>query len=228
MKTKINNTFSLSEVKSIFVKYNDLYFGNVLPIPMFTTDNSVHAVACFKALKSKSTGKLFDSTIILSKAFDFTNKAKIENIILHEMIHYYIAYMDIKDDKIHGYYFQREMKRINKLGNHNIEVYDTTLPLLNKKESNIILFPLKGEEKYRLLKIGKNYRDYYINHLNTWLKGQIDTERAAFLVVTDLDDYARMKTNQNGSKFSYKSIEEEELNELTNFVKNQVRIVDLA
>ena len=228
MKTKINNTFNLSEVKSIFVKYNKLYFGNILPIPMFTTDNSIRSVAFFKAFKSKSTGKLFNSTIVVSKAFNFSNKAKLEDIILHEMIHYYIAYMDIKDDSIHGYYFKGEMKRLNKLGKHNIEIYDTTLPLFNKKESNIILFPLKGEEKYRLLKVGKKYRDYYINHLNTWFKGQIDTERAAFIVETDSDDYARMKTNQNGSKFSYKTIEEEELNELTNFVKNQVRIVDLA
>lgn len=228
MKTKSNNTFSLPEVKSIFVKYNKLYFGGILPIPTFTTDNSIRTVACFKAFKSKSTGILFDSTIVVSKAFDFSNKAKLEDIILHEMIHYYIAYMDIKDNNIHGYYFQGEMKRLNKLGKHNIEIYDTTLPLFNKKESNIILFPLKGEEKYRLVKVGKNYRDYYINHLNTWFQGQIDTERAAFLVVTDSDDYARLKTNQNGSKFSYKSIEEYELNELTNFVKNQVSIVDLA
>ena len=228
MKTKSNNTFNLSEVKSIFVKYNKLYFGNILPIPMFTTDNSIRSVAFFKAFKSKSNGKLFNSTIVVSKAFNFSNKAKLEDIILHEMIHYYIAYMDIKDNSSHGYYFQGEMKRLNKLGNHNIEIYDTTLPLFNKKESNIILFPLKGEEKYRLLKIGKKYRDYYINHLNTWFKGQIDTERAAFLVITDSDDYAKLKTNQNGSKFSYKSIEEYELNELIDFVKNQVSIVDLA
>ena len=228
MKTKSNNTFNLSEVKSIFVKYNKLYFGNILPIPMFTTDNSIRSVAFFKAFKSKSNGKLFNSTIVVSKAFNFSNKAKLEDIILHEMIHYYIAYMDIKDNSSHGYYFQGEMKRLNKLGNHNIEIYDTTLPLFNKKESNIILFPLKGEEKYRLLKIGKKYRDYYINHLNTWFKGQIDTERAAFLVITDSDDYTKLKTNQNGSKFSYKSIEEYELNELIDFVKNQVSIVDLA
>ena len=46
----------------------------------------------------------------------------IEDTILHEMIHYYIAVNQLHDTSAHGLLFRREMNRINTEGNRHITV----------------------------------------------------------------------------------------------------------
>ena len=46
----------------------------------------------------------------------------IEDTILHEMIHYFIAFNQLKDTSIHGQLFRREMARINAEGNRHITI----------------------------------------------------------------------------------------------------------
>ena len=46
----------------------------------------------------------------------------IEDTILHEMIHYYIAVNQLHDSSTHGTLFRREMARINAEGNRHISI----------------------------------------------------------------------------------------------------------
>jgi len=46
----------------------------------------------------------------------------IEDTILHEMIHYFIAFNQLKDTSTHGALFRREMARINAEGNRHITI----------------------------------------------------------------------------------------------------------
>ena len=46
----------------------------------------------------------------------------VEDTILHEMIHYYIAFNHWSDTSTHGQLFRREMKRINEKGGRHISI----------------------------------------------------------------------------------------------------------
>lgn len=46
----------------------------------------------------------------------------IQDTILHEMIHYYIAVNHLRDTSTHGQLFRSEMKRINAEGNRHITI----------------------------------------------------------------------------------------------------------
>lgn len=46
----------------------------------------------------------------------------VEDTILHEMIHYYIAFNQWRDTSTHGQLFRREMKRINEKGGRHISI----------------------------------------------------------------------------------------------------------
>ena len=46
----------------------------------------------------------------------------VEDTILHEMIHYFIAVNQLHDTRTHGQIFRREMKRINEMGGRHISI----------------------------------------------------------------------------------------------------------
>lgn len=46
----------------------------------------------------------------------------VEDTILHEMIHYYIGYHQLRDTSPHGELFRSHMERINRAGNRHIRV----------------------------------------------------------------------------------------------------------
>ena len=57
--------------------------------------------------------KCYDFKLRINKRIDLP-EADIEDIIIHEMIHYHIAYRGIKDTSTHGRVFKMLMNDINK------------------------------------------------------------------------------------------------------------------
>ena len=57
--------------------------------------------------------KCYDFKLRINKRIDLP-EADIEDIIIHEMIHYHIAYRGIKDTSTHGMVFKMLMNDINK------------------------------------------------------------------------------------------------------------------
>ena len=93
---------------------NKKYFNNSLPTPIFETTNSIGYIARFEYYKNKKNSKkpIRNQIIKMSDCFDYPEKAFVE-IMVHEMIHYYIAWNRIKDNKAHGRKFMEianEMK----------------------------------------------------------------------------------------------------------------------
>jgi hypothetical protein len=93
---------------------NAKYFNDALPTPIFETVNRVDILARFEYRRNKKNSKkpIRNQTIIMSDCFDYPEKDFVE-IMIHEMIHYYIAWNRIKDNKSHGKEFMRmanEMK----------------------------------------------------------------------------------------------------------------------
>ena len=93
---------------------NEKYFDNSLPTPWFETVNSISVIGKFEYHKNKRNSKkpIRDQIIKMSDCFDYPEKDFIETMV-HEMIHYYIAWNRIKVLRSHGRVFMRmanEMK----------------------------------------------------------------------------------------------------------------------
>lgn len=97
-----------------FDECNKQYFNSELPYPFLGVFSKKRPFAKFTYLIKKKNGKkeLLYKKISISDYYDFTEEQLID-ILVHEMIHYYIAYNGIKDNKEHGKEFTLMMDRLN-------------------------------------------------------------------------------------------------------------------
>lgn len=104
-----------------FWECNSKYFNHSLPTPIFKTFNRVDSIAKFECYKNKNNSKkpIREQIIFMSDCFDYPQKNFIE-IMVHEMIHYYIAWNRIKDNNPHG-------KEFMKIANELKEKYDLNI-----------------------------------------------------------------------------------------------------
>lgn len=104
----------------VFSDCNIKYFNHSLPTPKFGLMNKLHTLATYKHLKDKKNPKKFlVNEIIFTDCYDFEEKDFI-NLMVHEMIHYYIAFNNIKDNKEHGKEFMRIANEMNEKYGLNI------------------------------------------------------------------------------------------------------------
>ena len=108
-----------------FIDFNELFFECELPFPNFEV---IHT--------SKDLGRIsceFDNyynitrvTISITDYYDFT-ESQFDNILLHEMIHYYLAWTKKDVNLSHGKEFKEMMRRFNKEYKTNIQVATNVL-----------------------------------------------------------------------------------------------------
>ena len=123
-----------------FWECNDKYFDHSLPTPIFDTFNKINIIARFEYQRNKKNSKkpIRNQIIIMSDCFDYTEKDFIE-IMVHEMIHYYIAWNRIKDNRSHGKVFLKianEMKE--KYGLNITKKVDASSFKLTEKAPKIV------------------------------------------------------------------------------------------
>lgn len=113
-------------LRTWFDEFNREYFSSSLPEPRFVTGNARTQLGAM-AYKWKSCmgrKRYYDYTIRISNYYDFDEK-QFKNVLLHEMIHYYIVVKGINDTSSHGVVFRRIMNRMNACG-WNISVRTDT------------------------------------------------------------------------------------------------------
>lgn len=127
---------------------NRKYFDNLLPTPWFETINNTNVLGKFEHHKNSKNCKtpIRDQVIKMSDCFDYPEKDFVE-IMVHEMIHYYIAWNRIKDNKSHGRIFMQMANDIKK--KYGLDVmkqisassFETTenAPKIVKKKGDYIL-----------------------------------------------------------------------------------------
>lgn len=119
---------STEYLQNRFGTFNTAYFGGILPVPRFVVSNSRTVLGKFCCLRQRAgllrRAVCTDFTIMVSAWYDVTER-DYDNVLLHEMIHYYIAFRQLRDTSAHGPLFRREMKRLNALG-WNINVTTRT------------------------------------------------------------------------------------------------------
>ena len=107
-----------------FWECNRRYFNRSLPTPLFETINRMDVIGKFEYHKNKKNSKkpISNQTIKMSDCFDYTEKDFVDTMV-HEMIHYYIAWNRIKDNRSHGKVFMGMAKEMNE--KYNLDITKT-------------------------------------------------------------------------------------------------------
>ena len=105
----------------VFISCNTKYFEDKLPIPLFDLLHSFRTCGYFHCDYEYVwfSKKLFNFCISMTDYYDFTPK-QFEDILVHEMIHYYLAYFGIDKSCSHGREFKKMAKRLNQIYGLNI------------------------------------------------------------------------------------------------------------
>ena len=108
-----------------FQEYNALYFDGSLPeIPVrLSNAKGFLGKVSFRKERQGLFGKTKNTGFVLriNTRIDLPEEV-VEDTILHEMIHYYIAFHQLPDTSSHGTLFRQMMARINRQGNRHIAV----------------------------------------------------------------------------------------------------------
>lgn len=110
-----------------FGEFNRLYFGSGLPVPLFALSHArtqLGQMACKRTTRWGRT-KLYDFTIKLSTYYDMTEE-QAKNVLLHEIIHYSIAYTGVKDTAPHGIVWRGMADSLNRKHGWHIQAMTTT------------------------------------------------------------------------------------------------------
>ena len=104
-----------------FTSCNIKYFEGKLPAPMFDLLHSFRTCGYFHCDYEQVwfSKKLYNFCISITDYYDFTQK-QFEDILVHEMIHYYLAYFGIDKSCSHGREFKKMAKRLNQTYGLNI------------------------------------------------------------------------------------------------------------
>ncbi len=117
-------TITLPYLRNRFSLFNEQYFGNSLPVPRLKVGN---ARTLLGSLRYKTERRLLgrprftDFTLTISAFYDLPQE-EIDDTIIHEMIHLFIASQNLKDDSPHGHLFRQKMDEINSNYGRHINV----------------------------------------------------------------------------------------------------------
>ena len=115
---------TLQQLISKFHYFNHLIFEDKLPLPEIRQTTDIYRAGCTVSHVVKhADGSLTRGgwTIRISVRFD-SPENHFDDVLVHEMIHYYIGYHNLKDNESHGQLFVRMMNEINEKYGMDIQV----------------------------------------------------------------------------------------------------------
>lgn len=107
-----------------FTEFNEMIFGGRLPdIPIELSDVKGFLGQFVSRIRPRADGSVehFDYRLKVNTRVDFPENV-IEDILIHEMIHYFIHYNELRDTSPHGEIFKAMMVTINAAYGRNITV----------------------------------------------------------------------------------------------------------
>lgn len=112
---------NIQNIQLAFNKCNEKYFEGKLPIPMFDLLHSFRTCGYCQCDYEQGwfSRTLYNFRISMTDYYDFTPK-QFEDILVHEIIHYYLAYFGIDKSCSHGREFKKMAKRLNQAYGLNI------------------------------------------------------------------------------------------------------------
>lgn len=105
-------------LEKAFEKFNRLIFKNPLPWPEMHITPARSFMGQFKVVRTGFMRKTESYHLTLSNRYDLPENV-LEDIIIHEMIHFYIHIARLRDTSSHGDVFRKMMTEINRcFGRH--------------------------------------------------------------------------------------------------------------
>ena len=104
-----------------FKEYNQSYFGGELPLPRFRVLNTYSMLGRFFCYRITGNRRLRGQRIDVSCYYDLS-EAEFRDVLVHEMIHYYLAYKHIDNGLTHGEAFLKACRTFNQQYGMNIKV----------------------------------------------------------------------------------------------------------
>jgi hypothetical protein len=99
-------------IEEKFREYNREYFNNELPLPKFGLLKSYMTCGYFSCKKIIGKRKLKGQRLDISVYYDW-DEDELKSVIVHEMIHYYLAHKHIDNELTHGEAFNEMAKEFN-------------------------------------------------------------------------------------------------------------------
>lgn len=167
----MNAELTVDYLRHAFEHYNALIFDGKLPVPKLKWSRAktrLGQMACKRKISWGRT-KFYDYTISVSNYYKLTTE-EIDDVLIHEMIHYSIAYTGLKDTSAHGIVFRGMMDKINRtFGRHiTISVRTRNLqPRMTQQAKDYLILALE-------MKDGK----YYLSSVNPSAARKIATSLA--------------------------------------------------
>ncbi|MGP1422450.1 MAG: SprT-like domain-containing protein [Prevotella fusca] len=167
----MNAELTVDYLRHAFEHYNALIFEGKLPVPKLKWSRAktrLGQMACKRKISWGRT-KFYDYTISVSNYYKLTIE-EIDDVLIHEMIHYSIAYTGLKDTSAHGIVFRGMMDKINRtFGRHiTISVRTRNLqPRMTQQPKGYLILALE-------MKNGK----YYLSSVNPSAARKIATSLA--------------------------------------------------
>lgn len=127
-------------VRNTFLKFNSLIFKNDLPVPRFSL---VHASTflgkCRYRWKRGIDGKIvnYDFNLRFSLSHDL-DEFVWEDTVIHEMIHYHMAYHNIRDSSSHGPEFRKLMNSVNARFGRHMSVSHKSDPATDAQKEGLV------------------------------------------------------------------------------------------
>jgi predicted SprT family Zn-dependent metalloprotease len=115
---------SISFIQEKFKTFNALIFGSKLPeVPIILSRAKTFAGKCTYRCRRSFWGKTenYDFALRFSTRLDLP-EVEWEDVIIHEMIHYYIGVTNKRDTSVHGTLFCGMMEEINRVHHRNITI----------------------------------------------------------------------------------------------------------
>lgn len=104
-----------------FRKFNKMIFIHPLPEPVLHISSARTFVGQFKSERYGFAGSRKIYHLTISNRYDLPEE-ELEDIIIHEMIHFHINVAGIRDTSSHGDAFRHLMKEINRRFNRHITI----------------------------------------------------------------------------------------------------------
>ena len=146
-----------------FNEYNAKYFNSELPLPQFKLGRARRTYGQHK--RTRFFGK-FVSQITISTFWERTEKNYCTTL-LHEMIHYYIRFKGLKDNKMHGRLFYQIADRINKDGWDIRRCGENTTTPSDANKQTLHLAVFKKSNTYHLIRMNPKYKYRLLTRLST-------------------------------------------------------------
>lgn len=121
-------TPTIETIRELFEKFNNQMFAGRLPLPLISLCSVSSFVGQYKSkTRTAADGSrhTYDHLLRFSTAFNLSDR-ELEDTVIHEMIHYFIAYNGLHDRTAHGPLFKAMMNSINEHHGRNISISHRT------------------------------------------------------------------------------------------------------